>query len=297
MSTPQNPDNGETPQDPSDPQNPYGTPPPPVPPPPNVPPPSDPPPTEPPATPPPAAPAYGDPSVPAPPVVPPAAAPYGQPAYGQPAHPGAPAAPAYGGPGFPQPGVDAPNEPGKGMAITALVLSCLCCLAVPGMILAVIVLVRSRDGRNRGKGLAIAALVIGTLSLIATVAAGVGVAKYVNGLADVNDLGPGDCITANGLTDDNSETIDTIRTVKCSEKHDGEVLATTKVTAELAKDFSKMDPQTTCAPAIEAAGKTALMTEDVNVTALSVTDPKAGDNIACVAYNADGSKLTSKLGS
>jgi heme/copper-type cytochrome/quinol oxidase subunit 2 len=286
MTTPQNPGDGDTPQDPSDPQNPYGTP---------AGPPAEPtaPVTPIPATPPP----YGDPSAPqsAPPPMspmPPAAPAYGQPPYGQPAY----GQPAYGQPAYPQQGA-APAQPGKGMAITALILSCICCLDVVGIILAIVVLVRSRDGQNRGRGLALWALVIGVITLVVTVVlVGLGV-KYVNDLSSVNDLKPGDCITAHGLTDDSSDSIDTIRTVGCSEKHDGEVLATTEVTADLAKDFSKMDPQATCAPAIEAAGKTALVTEDINVTALTVSDPSEGDNIACVAYSADGKKLTSKLGS
>ena len=52
-----------------------------------------------------------------------------------------------------------------------------------------------------------------------------------------------------------------------------------------------------CGPAIEAAGKTALLTEDITVTALTVADPAKGDNVACIAYHVDGSKLTGKLGS
>ncbi len=46
-----------------------------------------------------------------------------------------------------------------------------------------------------------------------------------------------------------------------------------------------------------AAGKDSLISETVVYTALSVPDPEAGDQVACIAYNADGSDLTSKLGS
>jgi heme/copper-type cytochrome/quinol oxidase subunit 2 len=235
---------------------------------------------------------YGDPAqaaqpgVPGPPVV-----------TGAPGAPGVPGQPAYGQPSYPQYAAPATDAPGKGLAITALILSFICCLDVIGMILAIVVLVQSRDGRDRGKGLAILALVIGAITLIITVVLVVLGVNYAKDVKSVNDLKAGDCITAKGLTDENSDSIDTIRTVSCSDKHDGEVLATTDVTADLAKDFSQLDPQATCGPAIEAAGKTALIGEDVNVTALTVADPKKGDNIACVAYHADGSKLTSKLGS
>jgi hypothetical protein len=193
-----------------------------------------------------------------------------------------------------------PPQPGKGMAIAALVIGIFGCTIIGFLVaipLAIIVLVRSRGGQNHGKGLAITAIIVSVISLAITVVGGIALGIYVNGLTDVNDLKPGDCITANGLTDAKADTIDTIRTVECTEKHDGEVLATTEVTAELADDFSQMDPQATCAPAIEAAGKTALVNEDINVTALTVPDPDAGDNIACVAYRVDGKSLTSKLGS
>jgi hypothetical protein len=241
--------------------------------------------------------------------VPPPAAPYGQPdpaygqpqpAYGQPQPAYGQPQPAYGQPGVPQYGAPAPAEPGKGLAITSFVLAILGCSCISLLVavpLAIMALVRGRDGRNHGKGLAIAALIISIVYVIGWVVGGAFVYNYAKDLKSVNDLRAGDCITAHGLTDTEADTIDTIKTVSCSAKHDGEVLATTKVTAELAQDFSKMDPASTCGPAIDAAGKTDLLTEDVNVTALAVPDPKEGDNIACVAYNTDGSKLTGRLGS
>jgi hypothetical protein len=192
------------------------------------------------------------------------------------------------------------GEPGKGMAITALVLSFLGCTCIGALVaipLAIVVLVKSRDGRNHGKGMAIAALVISVVSVIAVSIGGYFVYDWGKDLKSVNDLKAGDCITAKGLTEEGSDTIDTIRGVSCSEKHDGEVLATTEVTAELADDIGQMDPEATCAPVIEEAGKTALITESINVTAVYEPDPDEGDNIACVAYSTDGSKLTSKLGS
>jgi hypothetical protein len=312
MSTPhdpgQSPDDSTTPQDPSDPQNPY------------APPPSD----QPAPPPPPPPPPYGDQSTPGS-AVPPPATPYGQPpapeqppAYGQQPAPAyqqpayqqpayqqpAYQQPAYQQPAYAQPGYPqydaAPAEPGKGMAIAALVLAILGCTCITLLVavpLAIIVLLRGRDGRNHGKGLAIAALVISALYVIGGVIGGAAVYNYAKDLKGPNDLKAGDCITAHGLNDTKADTIDTIKTVSCSDDHDGEVLATTTVTAELAKDFSQMDPDTTCRQAIDAAGKTPLLTEDLAVTALTVTDPQEGDMIACVAYNADGSKLTGRLGS
>jgi hypothetical protein len=186
------------------------------------------------------------------------------------------------------------------MAIAALILAILGCTCVTLLVavpLAIVVLVRGRDGRNHGKGLAIAALVISAVYVIGGIAGGAALYNYAKDLKDPNDLKAGDCINAHGLTDSEADTIDTIKTVSCSGDHDGEVLATTTVTADQAKDFSQMDPETTCTQAIDAAGKTALVTEDIGVTALTVTDPQEGDNIACVAYSVDGSQLNGRLGS
>jgi hypothetical protein len=192
-----------------------------------------------------------------------------------------------------------PPQPGKGMAIAALVIGIFGCTIIGFLVaipLAIIVLVRSRGGQNHGKGLAITAIIVSVISLAITVVGGIALGIYVNGLTDVNDLKPGDCITANGLTDEDADSI-AIHTVECTEKHDGEVLATATVTAEQAKDTSQIDPSIACTPAIEAAGKTALVTADISYTALFDPDAKEGDNIACVAYRADGKSLTSKLGS
>ena len=237
-------------------------------------------------------PPYGDPSAP------PAAPAAGQPAYGQPAY----AQPAYGQPGqpgYPQYAPPGPTEPGKGMAIAALIISFFGCIFLGALVaipLAIVVLVRSRGGVNHGKGLAIAAIVVSVLTLAIPViglAAGV---NYLNSLTDVNDLKPGDCLTADGLTDEDAESVTDIKTVPCSDDHDGEVLATLKLTADQADNYQTTPITEICGPAIETAGKTALITETVIYTALTVSDPEEGDNAACVAYNADGSDLTSKLG-
>ena len=285
MTTPQEP--GDTPQDPAEPQNPYGTPPPP-------------PPVDPPTTAiPPAPPVYGTEQ--------PAAPAYGQPAYGAP-QPGVPqpGAPQYGAPppgvpqyGAPQYGVPQSDEPGKGMAITALVISFFGCVVLGALIaipLAIVVLVRSKDGRNHGKGLAIAALVVSVLTLAIPVVGVVAGVSYVSSLTDVNDLRQGDCLTADGLTDSGSDSVTEIKTVSCSDSHDGEVLATVELTQDQADNYKTTPFAEFCDPAIAAAGKASLISETVTYTALTVTDPTAGDHAACVAYHTDGSELTAPLG-
>jgi hypothetical protein len=277
MTTPQNPGDGDTPQDPSDPQNPYGTPPPP-PPPPSTP--SDP------APPPP----YG--AQPTESAGPPAAPPYGQPA--------APGQPAYAAPGYtPMPG---PAEPSKGMAITALVLSILGCTCIGALVaipLAIVVLVRGKDGRNHGKGLAIAALIISVLSLIGVAIGGYFVYDYAKDFKDVDSLTAGDCFTAKGLTDESQTGVTQIRSVGCSTKHDGQVLSTGSLTADEAASYGETSPVDICTPSVTEAGNVDLLSDpDLVLIALTQdSSPASGDKLVCVIANADGSKLTSKLGS
>ena len=277
MTTPQNPGDGDTPQDPSDPQNPYGTPPPP-PPPPSTP--SDP------APPPP----YG--AQPTESAVPPAAPPYGQPA--------APGQPAYAAPGYtPMPG---PAEPSKGMAITALVLSILGCTCIGALVaipLAIVVLVRGKDGRNHGKGLAIAALIISVLSLIGVAIGGYFVYDYAKDFKDVDSLTAGDCFTAKGLTDESQTGVTQIRSVGCSTKHDGQVLSTGSLTADEAASYGETSPVDICTPSVTEAGNVDLLSDPelVLIALTQDSSPASGDKLVCVIANADGSKLTSKLGS
>ena len=300
MSTPQNPGDGETPQDPSDPQNPYGTPPPPPSTPPPPPSPSDP---APPTTPIPAAPAPGgDPS--APPGAPAAPPPYGEqpagsatPPYDQPGQPGQP---PYAAPGYsPMPG---PAEPSKGMAITALIMSILGCTCIGALVaipLAIVVLVRSKDGRNHGKGLAIAAIIISVISLISVAIGGYFLYDYAKDLKDVDDLKAGQCITANGLTDESETGVTQIKSVGCTTRHDGEVLSTASLTADEAGSYGETSPVAICTPSVTEAGSIGLLSDPALVLIALTQDssPESGDKLVCVIANADGSKLTSKLGS
>ena len=119
--------------------------------------------------------------------------------------------------------------------------------------------------------------------------------NYAKDFKSPNDLEAGDCITATGLSDDSADSVTEIKTTACSNRHDGEVLATHELTADAAASSGANAPDV-CTPAITEAGKAALVTEDITVTALTVANPDAGDSAACVAYKTDGSQLTGKLG-
>ena len=246
--------------------------------------------SQPPTDPPPAAPVnpYETPAAPPPPPAPAYGTPapqYGTPQYGaaQPPYPGAPGS---------FPGGPVNTEPSKAMAITALVSSLLCCTPL-GFVLALVVLARSKDGQNHGKGLAIAALVISVLFSI-------GIAGGVYGLTQVDwdDLNPvsslsqGDCFNADGLDDEDADFVSGISEVSCSKAHDAEVLASTDFTADQAEAY-KLD-NSLCEELVSAAGYTAA--DGLGLTSLTVNEePNAGDRLACVVYNIDGSKLTGSL--
>jgi hypothetical protein len=187
----------------------------------------------------------------------------------------------------------------KTMAIIALVLAVIGCFGISwvvSVVLAIIVLLRGKDGRAHGKGLAIAALVIDALYVLALVGIVV-VAVIVGPGTSVEDLKTGDCVTANGLASD-SDTIDSLEVVSCSKSHDGEVLATAKLSADDADGYNSSSANELCFNAInENPDATAvLLLGGISVIGLTEsTNPDAGDKIACVAFNEDGSKLSDPL--
>ncbi|WP_182526058.1 DUF4190 domain-containing protein [Nocardioides dongkuii] len=241
---------------------------------------------------PPQQPSYGAPQQP--PVY--GAPPPQQPGYGAPQQP-----PPYGASAFPA-GPGGQDEPSKGLAIASLVLSFFACTIIAGLVslvLAVMVLLRGKDGRNHGKGMAIAAIVINVLVMIGTVLFIVLVAVGVASMKDVDDLKAGDCISAEGLTDIESDTVEAIEDKDCTEEHDGEVLLSKELTADEAAAYT--DSQTSvCVEGISSdPALQAKMESRQGLTVIALTEevpPEAGDTVACVAYLEGGGTLTDKLG-
>lgn len=153
--------------------------------------------------------------------------PYGPPAGHQPY-------PQQPYPGQPyQPNAQAPS---KALAITALVMAILgffIVTAVAAVVLAIIVLVQSRDGRPRGKGMAISALIICVLWVVGAVVVIVAVANSTaerdssgkvveSGHALVGSIRTGDC-----LTEEPSASVQlTVELTPCSALHREEAFAT-----------------------------------------------------------------------
>lgn len=224
-----------------------------------------------------------------------------QPEYGQ-----APPQPQYGQPQpqFGQPAMAAGSypaapveaEPSKAMAITALVLSLLCCFPI-GLILAIVVLVRSRDGRNHGKGLAIGAVVASLVSVVALSAGVYGLTQVDwDDLLPVEQLKTGECLNASNLTDDSEDFVEDIEEVSCDGPHDAEVLVTKKLTQDDAKNYDPAS-STLCTDLITEGGLADKVAgADMGYFGLTTdAEPNAGDKLVCIAYKLDGSKLEAPL--
>lgn len=151
------------------------------------------------------------------------------PSYGYAAYPMPPA------PEFPAP--EFPAQPSRAKAIWALVLSI---LPVPlawiaAVVLAILVLVGAREGKERGRGLAITALVVVGLWVLGTVALVAAVTLASSGSTtaarpptstgssagdvNLNDLRVGDCT---GVIP-NQDQVLTVPVQKCAAPHHGEV--------------------------------------------------------------------------
>jgi hypothetical protein len=227
-------------------------------------------------------------------------APYGSPSYGtppsgsQPPPYGAPQQPTpYGAPGsFPSGGDQGP--PSKGMAIGALVSSVLCCLPV-GLVLGIIVLRRSKDGRDHGKGLAIAAIVLNTLVMIGATVLLVVAVVFGSQVRAVSDLEPGDCISADGLRGD-AESFETITEQECTEPHDAEVLGVVTLTEQDLLDYPDSDYSVLCDETVSQDRERDEVSTSGEVSLLIIYDEEeAGEQIACLALAPDGGQLDEPL--
>lgn len=223
------------------------------------------------------------------------------PPYGQPQPPpyGEPQAPQYGQPQAPPggyPSAPVEPEPSKAMAITALILSLLCCFPI-GLILAIVVLVRSRDGRNHGRGLAIGAIVASIVSVAALSAAVYGLTQVDwDDLRPVEQLKTGECLNATNLTDDSEDFVEDIEEVSCDSPHDAEVLVTKTLTQDDAEDYDPAS-STLCTDLITEGGLADKVSgADMGYFGLTTDEkPNAGDKLVCIAYRLDGSKLDAPL--
>ncbi|GAA4678586.1 DUF4190 domain-containing protein [Nocardioides nanhaiensis] len=181
---------------------------------------------------------------------------------------------------------------GKGLAVAALVLAFLplCLTQVAAFIMGIVVL----TSRRAGRGLAIAAIVVSLVMVGVLLVLGLaGIGSLVG--AAVADLKRGECIDADGLTDDKSDSVSVIQVVSCDEPHDGEVLAAGELSAEAAQFYGDPTRGDFCEPYVTLS---VLESLPANMTMTSLTespDPARGDAFVCIAHRSDGSQLTKPL--
>lgn len=221
--------------------------------------------------------------------------PGGQPPFGQNPYAPQPGPTPYGQAPYGQaPFGQAPApQGGKGLAIAALVLAFvpLCLTQVAAFVMGIVVL----TSRRAGRGLAIAAIAVSLLMTGLLLVLGLAGLGSLTGAA-VEDLDEGQCFTADGLTDPDSESVTAIEVVGCTEPHDGEVLAAVDLSAAEAEAYVASDVQAACGPYVPEELLLSLP-ETVNVTSLTQSqDPSEGDRLLCVAFPTDGSRLTERLG-
>lgn len=231
---------------------------------------------------------YGTPPPPSPYTPPPTppANPYGAPQFNPSSVPGFGGAPQYG----------APAGPTKtdGMAIGALVASilgfCTCIGFIVGIVLGIIGLGRTKDGRAGGRGLAISAIVIGAVGIVlgiigVVLVAVVGITQIVTpGNAKV-----GQCVNI----DEGSDNHVSMTKKSCTDSHDGEIVGVAKVTSD---NLAEAKLNSFCRTVVDVATQTKLA-QHSGLIYESVTenpdDIQVGDHVVC--YVKSSSKLTSDV--
>ena len=215
--------------------------------------------------------------------------PYGQqpPQYGTPQY----GAPQYGAPGGQSFGSGEQTKT-DGMSIAALVSSVLCCAPV-GLILGFIGLGRTKNGQRKGRWAAVVGIVLGFLGLGAWVIGGIGIAggiSWLNSVVTPENAEVGQCVD---IDEEDNEV--TMTEKKCTEKHDGEIIAKTTVDDEN-RDQIAEGPGLFCATLIDEEDL-AKLNERTDLEYNSVIedpdDIKNADHLLC--YVESNEKLTEPL--
>jgi hypothetical protein len=114
-------------------------------------------------------------------------------------------------------------------------------------------------------------------------------------LLPIEQLETGECLNASNLTDDSEDFVEDIEEVSCDGPHDAEVLVTKKLTQDEAEDYDPAS-STMCTDLITEGGLSEKVGPEIGYFGLT-TDaaPNAGDQLVCIAYELDGTKLDAPL--
>nr|WP_235737084.1 DUF4190 domain-containing protein [Nocardioides alcanivorans] len=170
-------------------------------------------------------------------------------------------------------------------------LSLTCCLSLVGLILSFFGLKRTKNNQRKGRWAAIAAIPVGIIGTLILVGGIIAVVWVVNNTVTPDNAEVGQCINI----DDGDDNTIMLRKKDCGDKHDGQIYAVEKLSADDARaidDNGGNATLTTCSSGeapldkLEADGKRGIVrwaTEDPK-------DPSAGDTVICF-IEADSGKL------
>lgn len=228
------------------------------------------------------------------PETPPPSEPYGDqpappPAYGQ-------QPPAYGYGAY-----SGANEAGRswsGTAIAAFVTSLFCC-GLPSVILGIIGLLRTGEGKGKGRWMAVTGLVLGVVGIAVQVAAVVGGVWIFSNTVTPDNAEVGECVELD--EDDDSVTM---WKQDCSDEHDAEIYAVHEVTDAEADGFpTSRDVGALCQG--EATGVTTTEGRPLaeliasgeldSYTVYEHEDTQSGDRLACLVRGPGGEDLDEQL--
>lgn len=217
---------------------------------------------------------------------PPPPNPYGQNPYGQAPQGGQP----YGqSPYTSWQGGNDPSRGTDGFSIAAFVTALTCCMGIPAVVLGIIGIRRTREGRMKGRWMAVTGIVLGVLGTLLSVAVIAGIV-YLNDVVYPENAEVGMCVDTEDADED---TID-IRKADCSESHDAEIFEVHTITATEAEEHDLDSVTEICdtAAMAEAAFRSG---EFVATTIYQTESVDEDDIIVCLLERVDGADLDEKV--
>lgn len=202
-----------------------------------------------------------------------------------------PLPPGPGRPFAPRPPVRAPYD---GVSVAALASGLTCCAAPVAVVLGIVGLVRTTDGRRRGLWAAVTGLVLGVAGMVVWVVVLIGGTVALLGTTSEGDAVPGDCLDVTRAFDGTD-----VRWSDCYAPHDAEVLAAGRLGHVGAARAAELSGEAWCRKALDPALLDLVREKDLELgfstDAVDPDVPEAGDAWICWAERSDHHKLEAPL--
>lgn len=166
------------------------------------------------------------------------------------------------------------------VSITGFVLSLTCCLSIPGLILGIIGLGRTKDSQRKGRWAAIAAIPVGVVGTIILGLSIFGIVYVVQNSVTIDNAKVGQCI--NVTDQDNNEY--SLSKKDCDSSHDAQIVVVAEV-RDSAVDFGASTEADICVPLLDPADADSIDASGERVQYRVLTEdpdnPAPGDNFVC----------------